>query len=78
MHHQRPQVELDWDGEPLFQFARVDRHREVALGLLDAGAPIMLSDDRPIAAMREKANAEGRPQSSRVRGATRSKEAPGG
>jgi glutamyl-tRNA synthetase len=30
-------LELDWDGEPLFQFARADRHREVAGQLLAAG-----------------------------------------
>ena len=30
-------LELDWDGEPLYQFARVERHREVALELLAAG-----------------------------------------
>ena len=28
---------LDWDGEPLYQFARAARHREVALELLAAG-----------------------------------------
>ena len=56
-------LELDWDGEPLFQFARVDRHREVALGLLDAGRAYncYLTTDE-LAAMREKAKAEGRPQ----------------
>ncbi len=30
-------LELDWDGEPLYQFARAERHREVALELLAAG-----------------------------------------
>ena len=30
-------LELDWDGEPLFQFARAARHREVAEELLAAG-----------------------------------------
>ena len=30
-------LELDWDGEPLYQFARADRHREVALKLLADG-----------------------------------------
>ena len=56
-------LELDWDGEPLFQFARVDRHREVALGLLAAGGAYncYLTPDE-LAAMREKAKAEGRPQ----------------
>lgn len=28
---------LDWDGDPISQFARADRHAEVAQGLLDAG-----------------------------------------
>jgi glutamyl-tRNA synthetase len=56
-------LELDWDGEPLFQFARVDRHREVALGLLATGGAYncYLTPDE-LAAMREKAKAEGRPQ----------------
>ena len=30
-------LELDWDGEPLYQFARAARHREVAGQLLAAG-----------------------------------------
>ncbi len=30
-------LELDWDGEPLFQFARADRHRAVAQQLLAKG-----------------------------------------
>ena len=30
-------LELDWDGEPLFQFARAGRHREVAQQLLAEG-----------------------------------------
>ena len=56
-------LELDWDGEPLFQFARVDRHREVALDLLASGRAYncYLTADE-LAAMREKAKAEGRPQ----------------
>ena len=29
---------LDWDGEPVSQFSRADRHREVARALLDQGA----------------------------------------
>src|SRR5262245_41994835 len=28
---------LDWDGEPIFQFARAARHREVAEAMLAAG-----------------------------------------
>ena len=30
-------LELDWDGEPLFQFVRAERHRQVAQELLAAG-----------------------------------------
>ena len=30
-------LELDWDGEPLFQFARADRHRQVVEELLAKG-----------------------------------------
>jgi glutamyl-tRNA synthetase len=30
-------LELDWDGEPIHQFARADRHRQVAEELLAAG-----------------------------------------
>ena len=30
-------LELDWDGEPIYQFARAERHREVAEQLLAAG-----------------------------------------
>jgi len=56
-------LELDWDGEPLFQFARVERHREVALGLLaSGGAYNCYLTAEELTAMREKAKAEGRPQ----------------
>ncbi len=56
-------LELDWDGDPLFQFARVDRHREVALGLLaSGGAYNCYLTAEELTAMREKAKAEGRPQ----------------
>jgi glutamyl-tRNA synthetase len=56
-------LELNWDGEPLSQFARVDRHREVALDLLAAGRAYncYLTPDE-LTAVREKAKAEGRPQ----------------
>jgi glutamyl-tRNA synthetase len=56
-------LELNWDGEPISQFARIDRHREVALELLAAGRAYncYLTPDE-LAAMREKAKAEGRPQ----------------
>ncbi len=56
-------LELDWDGEPLFQFARVDRHREIALDLLANGrAYNCFLTAEELTAMREKAKAEGRPQ----------------
>lgn len=56
-------LELNWDGDPLFQFARVDRHREVALGLLaSGGAYNCYLTAEELTAMREKAKAEGRPQ----------------
>ena len=29
---------LDWDGEAIYQFARADRHREVAEQMLASGA----------------------------------------
>ena len=54
-------LELDWDGEPFFQFARVDRHRAVAADLLAAGKAYKcyLSADE-LKAIREKAEAEKR------------------
>ncbi|MEO8669290.1 MAG: glutamate--tRNA ligase [Bauldia sp.] len=54
-------LELDWDGEPIFQFARAARHREVAEQLVANGrayrayeTPDELND------MRAKARAEGK------------------
>jgi glutamyl-tRNA synthetase len=60
---------LDWDGEPLFQFARAQRHREVAEQLLAAGkayrcylTPAELEAmQKAIAAERELAKQEKRP-----------------
>ena len=55
-------LELDWDGEPLFQFARADRHRAVGQELLAAGKAYrcyLSAED--LAAMRAKAEAEKRP-----------------
>ncbi len=55
-------LELDWDGEPLFQFARADRHRAVAGELLARGHAYkcyLTPDD--LAAMRARAEAEKRP-----------------
>lgn len=51
---------LPFDGEPVFQFARASRHREVVLELLEAGKAYRcwLSGDE-LAAAREKAHAAG-------------------
>ncbi|WP_375205953.1 glutamate--tRNA ligase [Hyphococcus sp.] len=51
---------LDWDGEPVSQFARQDRHREVAQQLLAQGKAYRcyLAPDE-LAAARDKAKAEG-------------------
>jgi glutamyl-tRNA synthetase len=52
---------LDWDGEPISQFARVDRHREVAEALLAAGnAYRCYCTAEELEAMRARALAEGR------------------
>jgi glutamyl-tRNA synthetase len=54
-------LELDWDGEPLYQFARVDRHREVALELLAAGkAYHCYASPDELNKMREAARTAGR------------------
>jgi glutamyl-tRNA synthetase len=53
---------LDWDGEPISQYARADRHREVAKALVDAGqAYYCYATPEELAEMRETARAEGRP-----------------
>jgi glutamyl-tRNA synthetase len=53
---------LDWDGETIFQFARADRHREVAEQLLAAGkAYRCYATPEELEAMREAARREGRP-----------------
>lgn len=55
-------LELDWDGEPVFQFARAARHAEVAHQLLAAGKAYRCwTTADELTAMREKAQAEGRP-----------------
>ncbi|MCV6824172.1 MULTISPECIES: glutamate--tRNA ligase [Halocynthiibacter] len=52
---------LDFDGEAVSQFARVDRHREVALEMLAKGAAYKcFSTQEEIAEFREKARAEKR------------------
>ena len=52
---------LDWDGEPISQFARRDRHAEVARQMLaNATAYKCFSTAEEIEAFRERARAEGR------------------
>jgi glutamyl-tRNA synthetase len=52
---------LEWDGEPVMQFSRAARHREVAEGLLREGkAYYCYATPEELAEMREKARAEGR------------------
>ncbi len=53
---------LDWDGDPIFQFARASRHAEVAHDLLERGrAYRCFATPAELDEMREKARAEGRP-----------------
>jgi glutamyl-tRNA synthetase len=52
---------LDWDGETVYQFSRAARHREVAEQMLAAGkAYRCYASPDELAAMREKARAEGK------------------
>jgi glutamyl-tRNA synthetase len=54
-------LELDWDGEVIYQFDRAARHREVAEALLASGkAYHCYASPEQLTAMREKARAEGR------------------
>ncbi len=54
-------LELDWDGDVIYQFSRAARHREVAEHLLAAGkAYHCYATPEELTAMREKARAEGR------------------
>src|SRR6476660_3713011 len=54
-------LELNWDGDVIYQFSRADRHREVAEQLLAEGkAYHCYATAEELAAMREKARAEGR------------------
>ena len=55
-------LELDWDGEPIFQFARAERHREIAEAMISSGTAYRcyLSAEE-LADMRAKAEAEKRP-----------------
>ena len=53
---------LSWDDEPVSQYERAERHREVALELLAKGeAYHCYASQEELAEMREKARAEGRP-----------------
>ncbi len=54
-------LELDWDGAPHFQHEGAERHREIAERLLAEGkAYKCFATPEELAAMREKARAEGR------------------
>ena len=54
-------LELDWDGEVIYQFSRAARHRDVAESLLASGqAYRCYATADELARMREKARAEGR------------------
>jgi glutamyl-tRNA synthetase len=54
-------LELDWDGDVIYQFSRAARHREIAEQLLGEGkAYRCYATSEELAAMREKARAEGR------------------
>jgi glutamyl-tRNA synthetase len=52
---------IEWDGDPVYQFARASRHREVAEQMLAAGhAYRCYATAEELALMREKARAEGK------------------
>jgi glutamyl-tRNA synthetase len=54
-------LELDWDGEPVYQLTRAERHRQIAEQLLAQGnAYRCYASPAELQAMREKAGAEGR------------------
>ncbi|MFN3688482.1 glutamate--tRNA ligase [Salinarimonas sp.] len=53
---------IDWEGEPVYQFSRAARHREVAEELLASGrAYRCYASQEELAEMRERAKAEKRP-----------------
>ena len=53
---------LDWDGEPISQYSRAERHREVAERMVaDGTAYYCFATQEELTEMREKARAEGRP-----------------
>jgi glutamyl-tRNA synthetase len=54
-------LELDWDGEPIYQFSRADRHRKVALQLLAEGkAYHCYASPQELEEMREAARKAGK------------------
>jgi glutamyl-tRNA synthetase len=54
-------LELDWDGEPVYQMTRAERHRAIAEQLLAEGkAYRCYASPEELQAMRERARAEGR------------------
>jgi glutamyl-tRNA synthetase len=54
-------LELDWDGDVIYQFSRAARHREIAECLLASGrAYRCYATPEQLTAMREKARAEGK------------------
>ena len=53
---------LDWDGDPISQFSRVERHKEVVEEMLANGTAYRCySTPEELDTMREKARAEGKP-----------------
>lgn len=55
-------LEIDWDGEPIYQFTRADRHREVAEQLMAAGkAYRCYATAEELTAMREAQKKAGQP-----------------
>jgi glutamyl-tRNA synthetase len=53
---------VEWDGEPVFQFARASRHAEIAHAMVAAGqAYFCYATPDELTQMREQAMAEGRP-----------------
>ncbi|KPF72900.1 glutamyl-tRNA synthetase [Bosea sp. AAP35] len=53
---------LDWDGDTVYQFARAERHREVAQQMLDSGhAYRCFATPAELDEMREQAKAAGKP-----------------
>ncbi|MEW5421040.1 glutamate--tRNA ligase [Amorphus sp. 3PC139-8] len=53
---------IDWDGEPVYQFSRAERHAEIAHALLESGAAYRCyASAEELTEMRERARAEGRP-----------------